>query len=418
MSDELAFSRPELPRSTFRVLLDPNFGAYFGAKVVAAVGVWVSNIVAAVMVFGMTRSALLVGAVSVAQFLPQVMLGPIAGSRADRGDRLRLMVIGRLISAAGAGALTIWVAAVGVEGLPGSAPVIGAAFVIGVGFAISSSAMHAILPALVRPSELSTAVALDGTPHTIARAAGPAVGALILATAGPAPAFAVASIAFLLNALVAARLRLRPMEMNAGGDRSVRAGLRYLRRDPPSALLLVGVAAVGLGIDPVLTLTPPLAARLGGGDQLVGWLVSAFGLGSATVIVLMGPIRDILGIRRMNPTGFGVFAVAYVALALAPTSAFALVAFLAAGAGMMLAITSLTTQLQSRLPEELRGRIMALWAVAYLGSRPLAAAINGAVADYHSVLAALLVTTSILLVGGIVARPDRTDSPIPAPAGS
>jgi MFS family permease len=355
----------------------------------------------------------MVGVVSVAQFLPLLLFGPFAGSRADRGDRRRLLAVGRVTSAAGAGVLAVWIAAVGVDGLPGPWPVIGAAWVIGIGFAMSSSAMHAILPALVRRPELSTAIALDNTPYTIARAIGPAIGALILGVAGQAPVWGFASVAFLLHAAVAVRLPLRPTERRREGDKSVRAGLRYLRTDPACALLLIGVLAIGMGIDPVLTLTPTIAAELGGGESLVGWMVSAFGLGSAVVIVSMTPVRRWLGLRWMNPIGLTTFAAAYAALALIPRAGFALVAFFVAGAGMMLAITSLTTQLQSRLPEDLRGRVMSLWVVAYLGSRPLAAALNGAIADFFSVEAALVVMAAILLGGAVTARPSKTDVPAP-----
>jgi MFS family permease len=414
MTDELTIPRIEPTRGTFQLLVDPSFGAYFFTKVLSAIGVWTCNVVAAVVTFQLTGSALMVGAVSVAQFLPLLLLGPFAGSRADRGNRRRLMAVGRLTSAAGAGVLALWVAAVGVDGLPGPWPVVGAAWVIGIGFAMSSSAMHAILPALVRPPELSTAIALDNTPYTIARAVGPAIGALMLGVAGEAPVWAFAAIAFLINAAVAVRLRLRPTARRTEGDMSVRAGFRHLRTDPACALLLVGVLAIGLGIDPVLTLTPTIAAELGGEEKLVGWMVSAFGVGSAVVIVSMKAVRRFLGLRRMNPIGLTVFAAAYAALALVPRAGFSLVAFFVAGAGMMLAITSLTTQLQTRLPDELRGRVMSLWVVAYLGSRPIAAAMNGAIADFVSVEAALLVMSAILLLGAFVARPSRTDVPVTA----
>jgi MFS family permease len=401
-----------VPRGTLQLLADRNFGPYFVTKVLSAIGVWTCNVVAVVVMYELTGSALLVGAVSVAQFLPLLLLSPLAGSRADRGDRLRLMAIGRVTSAVGAGALAIWLGVVGVDGLPGPAPVIGAALVIGIGFAISTSAMHAILPALVHPSELSSAIALDNTPYTVARAIGPAIGAVILAVTGPAAAYAMVSIAFLLHASVALYLRPRPTEIAATGDTSVRAGLRHLRVDPTCARLLVGVLAIGLGIDPVLTLTPPLAAEFGGDEHLVGLMVSAFGVGSAIVIVSLTALRRTLGVRRMNPIGLVTFAAAYAAAALASTAGTSVAAFLVAGAGMMLAITSLTTQLQSRLPEGLRGRVMALWSVAYLGSRPLAATINGAVTDRFSVEAALLVMAAILVTGAVVAWPTRITEPV------
>lgn len=401
-------SGTRVQRGSFNLICDRSFGPFFAAFVVSAVGVWIHNIVAAVVVFQLTGSALATGAVSMAQFLPQLLLAPAAGALADRGNRVHQLVVGRCIAALGGGGLALWVAITGVGGLPGPAPVIGAGFVAGIGFAIGAPALQSLVPALVRPSELSTAVALAQVPHTLARGVGPAIGALILATLGPAAGFLVAAASNALHGFVAARLTLRPMERRTTTDGSVRAGFHYLRVDSPSALLLAGIAAVGIGLDPLITLTPPLAAQLDGGSVLVGWLVSAFGAGATIVAMLLGRVQRRIGIERLSPFGFATFSAAYVSLTFVPSVALSLMAMFAAGTGSMLVMTSLTTQLQSRLPEEFRGRIMALWGVAYLGARPVGALVNGLVADLHSVDAAFLLMAALLTAGAFASRPSAT----------
>ncbi|MFW6203848.1 MAG: MFS transporter [Actinomycetota bacterium] len=396
-----------VPRNAPRLLVDRVFGPYFAVNTLASIGLWAHNVVAAVVAYQLTGSALMVGAVSIAQFTPQLLFAPLAGARADRGNRVLQVALARTTTAAGGLVLAVWIGLVGTEGLPGAWPVIGTAFVVGVGFAVGAPAMQAILPALVRPSELATAVALSQMPFTIARTVGPAVGALLLVTTGPALAFGIAAALNLAYAWVVTRLRLRAVDRTPRDDGSVRAGLRYLRTDPRALVLLLAVTATGFGVDPILTLTPPVADRLGGGESTVGLLVSAFGAGAALTAVVVGRVRRTFGTVRMGPAGMSLFAAGVVVLGVVQVTPVVVVGVLVAGVGLMLTITSLTTQLQERLPEHMRGRIMALWSVAFIGSRPLAAAINGTLADHVAIELAVLLSGALLLAGAMISRQPR-----------
>ncbi len=395
------------PRNAPRLLADRVFGPYIAVNTLASIGLWAHNVVAAVVAYQLTGSALMVGAVSIAQFLPQLLFAPLAGARADRGNRVLQVALARTTTATGGLVLAVWIGLVGTEGLPGAWPVIGTAFVVGVGFAVGAPAMQAILPALVRPSELATAVALSQMPFTVARTVGPAVGALLLVTTGPAVAFGISAALNLAYAWVVTRLRLRPVDRTQRDDGSVRAGLRYLRTDPRLLVLLLAVAATGFGVDPILTLTPPVADRLGGGEPMVGLLVSAFGAGAALTAVVVGRVRRRFGTVRMGPAGMSLFAAGVVVLGVVQVTPVVVAGVLVAGVGLMLTITSLTTQLQERLPEHMRGRIMALWAVAFIGSRPLAAAINGSLADYVAIELAVLLSGALLVAGAVISRQPR-----------
>jgi predicted MFS family arabinose efflux permease len=172
-------------------------------------------------------------------------------------------------------------------------------------------------------------------------------------------------------------------------------------------LLLVGAATVGIGTDPVITLTPSLADDLGGGERLVGAMASVFGIGAGLGFVVLGRCRLWLGLPRLATTGLGVLAAGFATLAFAPTPAAALTILLLTGVGMTFSLTSLTTLIQQRVTEEVRGRVMALWSVAFLGSRPLAAGTNGLVADLTSVRTALLLVAGVVVLGAWLSRPSR-----------
>lgn len=371
-------------RSTGGLLRDRTFGPFFFGNLVSNCGTWFQNVAAAVVVFNLTGSALLVGVVSVAQWAPSLVLSLWAGALTDRVDRRRLLLAGQVLAGVAAAGLALWTGLVGVQGLPGPWPILGAAVLIGIGFAFSTPSMQALVPALVPPADLDLAIALNSATFNVARAVGPALGAATLATLGAATTFGINAASYLVLVGMLLAIRPRPTRVDVRADRSIRAGMRYVKADPTSVGLLVGIAALGFGTDPVNTLTPPLAHELGGGDRLVGLLVSAFGAGGVAATLIVGRLRRRWDQRALGLAGLIGLGLGMLGLSASPSPATALAALALAGIGFLLAVTALTTRLQHRIPEELRGRVMALWAIAFLGSRPLAALVNGALADLLS----------------------------------
>lgn len=396
------------PRGSYRLMFDPVFGPFFWGKVVSTFGVWIYNIVAAIVAFQITGSAFVVGLVSVMQFLPQLLFAPLSGKMADRGNASTQIVLGRLLTAFGSGGLALWIGLTGVEGLPGAAPVLASSLIVGMGFVVGGPAMQSIVPRMIRPGEMAAAVALNNAPVTVARAGGPAVGALVTTQSGPAAAFAIAAAVNLLYAVIVLALRLQGGNAHPSDtDFSVRAALRHLRSDRPLFVLLVGIAAVGLGAEPSVTLAPPLAEQLGGGAVLVGWLASFFGIGAGIGFFLFAPLHRLLGLARLPTGGLLLMASGLVIAAASSVSALALLSFGITGLGFTLALTSITTQILDRSPDALRGRIMALWFVGFLGIRPFAAGFNGYLADVVSVDLALMTTAAVVIVVAYIARPNQ-----------
>lgn len=406
---------PAGPR-TGRLLVDRTFGPWFWGNVVSNSGNWLFNVVAAVVVFQLSRSALLVGLVSVAQFVPSVVLAPVTGSISDRLDRRRVLLWAQAGSALAAGALAAGVVTVGVDGLPGAWPILLAAGGIGIGQAFAVTALNALVPALVDDTDLEAGVALTSLTFNLGRAAGPAASGLLLVTLGAEAAFVVNALSFL--PLLLALLVIRPRSTAAppassadgrvgGGtdpapDPSARAGWRFVRGDRRVATILLAVAAIGFAIDPVITLAPPLADVLGGGDVLVSTMVTGFGVAAVPGALLSSRLQRRFGGLPVGRAGALIVATGLSVAALAPAPAVAVAGFAVCGTGFVLTVTSVTSVLQRLIPDAVRGRVMALWSVAFLGSRPLAAVIDGAAADLVGPRLAMLVAITVAIAAGVV----------------
>ncbi len=291
---------------------------------------------------------------------------------------------------------------------PGRALFVAASLGVGLGLVVGGPAMQSIVPSMIRTGEMAAAMALSSVPMTVARAGGPAVGAAVATQLGPAAAFGMAAAANGLYALIVLALRLpRGPAYDRDTDFSVRAAFHHLRSDAPLVVLLAGIAAVGAGVDPSVTLAPALAHEFGGGPTLVGWLATCFGLGAGIGFLLFAPLHGFFGLERLSSGGLWLIAGGLGIAAVSWAPAVALLGFAASGVGMTLAFTSITTQIQNRSPDSLRGRIMALWLVGFLGVRPFAAGLTGILADAASVSAALAVTSFIVAGAAYLCRPSR-----------
>ncbi len=408
-------SRPDVPdtapavRGALRLMVDPVFGSLFWGKIFSVVAVWTHSIAAAIVMFDATGSALMVGLVGVVQFGPQLVLTPTSGKWADTGDPARQILIGRVMCVVGSGSVAVsLLTAPTLTGLSAAVPVLLGTLLVGLGFVVGGPAMQSIVPNLIRDGELSTAMALNSIPMTIGRIVGPAVGAALAAHLGPASAFVTSTALHLVFAVILLVVRFpAPPPRRAGADYRVRTAVRYVLGDRRLLLALVAVTTVGIASDPSITLAPSMADALGGGAALVGVLSAIFGVGAAigmvSLAVLGGRIRSVV----VSSVGLWGLAAGSALLGMGTVRAVAVAGFAVAGLGFGWALTGLSTVVQELAPEELRGRIMALWLVGFLGSRPIAAAVLGGTADAVNVSAAFAVAAVLCVLVALLCRPTR-----------
>ena len=372
-------------RATLRVLATRNFGPYFIGNLLSNSGTWFQNLAQGILVYRLTGSAFLLGVVGFSQFVAVLVLAPWAGAAADRFDRRLLMRWMQL----GSFCVTALLAVLAWKELASAGVVIGLALLLGVATAFSVPSMQALVPQLVEPRDLHHAIALNSVTFNASRVIGPVLGAVVIAKLGIPWAFAINACSYLVLAWALTVVRPRRQAPPPERRGKMRETLRFAAADPRIVALLVATAALSFTLDPISTLAPAYAREvLHRPDTLAGWLLGTFGVGSVlAAFTLTGRIHR--SWRRLA-AALGCFGGAVAVYALSPGLWLALPALVIAGAGFLAASTAATTRLLLTVPVAQHGRFMAIWSALFLGFRPLASLVDGAIAS-ASVRAAALV---------------------------
>jgi MFS family permease len=396
---DAAVSRDVGPRAAARVLGSRDFGLYFVGNAASASGTWFQNLAASLLVYRLTHSAFLLGVLNFSQFVPILVLSPWAGSLADRIDRRKLLLVTQVAAAL----LSVTLAALAWRGI-GEWGVIAFSFALGVTAAFGAPASQALIVQLVKEDDVPQAVALNSMTYNLARAVGPASAAAAIAWLGIPPAFLLNGLSYLL--LVGALIVVRPREQERAESPALRESFTLLRREPRLAAFLLIVMAVGFASDPINTEAPAFADAFGHADTLAGPIIGVFGAGAVCAALLVAG-RVAGSARRMTIT-LSLLALGLIAFALTPWLWLAFVPLFVAGFGYLASNTAATTRLQLGVRESQRGRIMALWSIAFLGLRPLASITDGAVADLFGVRSAgVLLALPALAGAALVYRVQR-----------
>ncbi|MET7819510.1 MFS transporter [Micromonospora zamorensis] len=401
----------ERGRGGLALLRDRRFGPYFFGSLASNTGTWFQNVAAILTIYALTRSAFMVGLVTALQFAMQLVLAPVIGALADRADRRLLIIVGQTLGGSAAAVLAL------LAFLDALNPWLLLTFIglSGVGQAITGPAAQALVPNIVGRADVPQAIALHSLTFNLSRAIGPVAGAATYAVAGAGTAFAVNAASFLVFALALTGVRL-PRSDGAGGRGrlGVFGGVAYVRHRPELVRCLVAVALIGLAMEPINTLSPLFAESFGGGDMLVGVFITFFGVGSALIAIWVGRLRRTVGSGRTGAVGVAALGVGMVMLAVSPGPVLATVGIAVGGAGYLLAVSDVNATMQEGLSDAVRGRVMALWSMCFLGIRPGAAMLHGWLGDTFSartgafVAAASAVAAAVVLRGRLTRRRPAT----------
>jgi MFS family permease len=399
------------PAAALRLIRDRNFGPYFVGNASSASGTWFQNLAASLFVYRHTHSPFLLGVLQFANFVPVLLLAPWAGSVADRFDRRRVVLLSQLAATS----LSAVLAALAFAGLAQVWVVMACGLGLGVVSAYSAPASQALISDLVVRADLQSAVALNSMTYNLARAVGPALAALSVRKLGIPASFAINAGSYLV--LVAGVLVVRPAPQRRASraETRLRESLRLVRGQPRLMAFLLIVTAVGFASDPVNTEAPAFAHAFGHPDTDAGYLIGAFGAGAVAAAFLLA--GRVAGSRRRMLATLLLLGIGIVGFSVTPWLEVALGFLAVAGFGYLASNTHASSRLQLEVAEHQRGRIMALWSVAFLGLRPFASLADGAIAGAFGVRAAgVVLALPALAIAGAIYFLQRHHTSITNPA--
>ncbi|MCA1222820.1 MFS transporter [Streptomyces sp. 8L] len=353
-----------------------NYRLYFWGYSVSVVGTWMQTLALALLVLRLSGSGSDLGLATGARFLPLVMLGPAAGLVADRYDKRRLLYVTQS-SSAGIAVLFAVLTGLGAINVP---TVIALSLALGMLTVFDNPARQSLIPELVPRERLTNAVTLNSVSVNMARVLGSAVGGALVAAVGLTACFALNAVSFL--AVIASLAMMRKAEMTAV-DRpprqkgQIREGLRYVRGTPALLLPLVMLTVTGM-LAYEFPVTLPLVARgaLHGGAGTYGAMAAMMALGAVVGGLSLAGRSDgqRSGTLAVASVGWGV---AILAAAVAPSLGWELAVLPFVGYGAI-AFNSLSkTAMQLASVPSMRGRVMALWSMAWGGTTVLGGPLVG-----------------------------------------
>ncbi|CAA9308010.1 MAG: Uncharacterized MFS-type transporter [uncultured Microvirga sp.] len=398
--------RPALAPFRHRIFL-----AMWGASLVSHFGGLIQNVGASWLMTSLAPSADMVALVQVSSVLPIMLLSLPAGAAADLWDRRLVMLVAQL----GMLAVSAALAALAWLGLVTPAILLALTFLLGCGAALYGPAWQSSVREQVPDADLPAAVALNSAGFNLARAAGPALGGVLVAGVGAGAAFGVNAVSYL--ALIAVLVTWRrpngkPGLPPEGLGAAMLAGLRYARLSASLRVVLTRGAMFGL-LAAALWALMPLVARdlLHGNAVTFGLLLGAFGAGAVGGAVISTRLRQRLASEAILAGASAAFGLTTAVVALSSLLAITMPALAVAGAAWVLALSTLNITVQMRTPRWVVGRAMAVYQAASFGGLALGAWGWGAAADRYGLATSLCASAFALLASVVLGRV----LPMPAP---
>jgi MFS family permease len=360
---------------TFRSLRVRNFRLFFTGQLISQVGNWLTLIAQALLVLKWTDSGIALGLLAACQFGPVLILGAWSGLIADRSDKRKLLITVQIFAMVQSFALAF------VAFLDHRAVL--AVYIIaifgGVATAFDNPARRAFVVEMVPDTHVQNAVSLNSALMTGSRVVGPALAGLLIHTVGYGWTFAadgLSYIAVIAGLYMMNMADVRPRVITKRGKGQVRAGLRYARTQPELWIPLVMMTIIGTFAFNFQTFMPLLVKRtLHGNDTTFTLVYSVISIGSL-MGALLSARRTSIRIHDITVAALG-FGVAMMLLALTPNVAFAYVIGVGVGVASITFMTASTAIVQLRSDPAMRGRVLALQAIVFLGSTPIGGPIIG-----------------------------------------
>jgi len=388
------------PAGAFAALTSRNYRIYISGQSLANIGAWMQSIAQDWLIFDLTHSSTAVGVTMALQFLPMLMLGLHAGIVADRLPKRRILLTTQTLNAAAAGTLAI----ITLSGTVHAADVFAFAFASGLIFAFDAPARQSFVAEVVPAGRLRAAIALNAATFQATRLIGPAIASLLIVTVGTGWVFAVNAACYIGPIVGLLRLRrsdLVPAPAAPRESGALRAAARYVRGRPDVAWTIFLVGVIGtFGLNFPIVLTAMAKSAFHGDASTYGLFNVVLAIGSAAGALLAGA-----GARprpRIIAAAGAAFGLLQMAAAIAPGMAIFLTLLGALGLVNLGFQAMANASVQLAATAELRGRIMGLYMLVFIGGTPIGAPIIGAITNHFGPRAGMAVCGVVPALGAVV----------------
>ena len=379
---------------TFESLRVRNFRLFFGGQLISQIGNWLTLIAQALLVLKLTDSGIALGLLAACQFGPVLIVGAWAGLVADRSDKRKLLIIVQAFAMMQSFALAF----IAFMDHPSVVAIYVVAILGGIATAFDNPARRAYVVEMVPEANVQNAVSLNSALMTGSRVVGPALAGVLIATVGYGWTFATDAISYLAVILGLFLMRTsenRPHVVTPRGKGQVREGLRYVRTMPELFVPMVMMAIVGTFAFNFQTVMPLLIKRtLHGTDTTFTLIYSVISLGSLAG-ALLSARRSSVTVRNIIRSAYG-FGLSMMLLAVTPNIPFAYPIGILVGISSIAFMTTSTAIVQLRSDPSMRGRVLALQAMVFLGSTPIGGPILGYMCQQYG-------ARSGVMIGGLAA---------------
>jgi MFS family permease len=387
----------------FRALRHHNFRLFAFGQLISLIGTWMQQVAQAWLIYRLTQSSLLLGAVSFASQIPVFLVSPIGGHVADRLDRRRIMIATQTASMILAFAL----AGLTLSGRVREWHVMVLAVLLGVVNAFDLPARQAALVQMVDREDLMNAIALNSSMFNGARIVGPAVAGMLVAAIGEGWCFFANAVSYI--AVLAGLLIMRMPGAHDGRATSGTAveniieGFRYVAQTTPIRALLILIGVVSFAGMPYAVLMPVFAQEiLHSGARGLGILMGCSGAGALAGSIALAMRSSVKGLGKWVAISAGAFGAMLAAFALSKSFLLSAILLVPVGGAMMVQMASSNTLIQSMVPDELRGRVMSVYSMMFMGMGPLGSLLAGSAAQHVGAPAAVAAGGVLTIMAAVI----------------
>ena len=377
-----------------RALEHRNFQLFFGGQLISLIGTWMQNLAQAWLVYRLTGSALKLGLIGFASQIPVFLASPLGGIVADRYNRHRVVIATQNASMIFAFILAVLTLTNHIT----ITEIFVLAALLGIVNAFDIPGRQAFLVEMVGKEHLMNAIALNSSMFNGARIIGPAIAGVLVAKIGEGWCFFANGVSYIavIAGLLLIRVPKRPERPTGSPIAHVLEGFRFVRQTEPIRALLLLLGLVSLVAMPYTILMPVFAARIlhGGGEKLavivgsrdlgavrLGVLMGATGVGAMLGALTLAARTGVHGLGRWVTVSCAGFGVSLIAFAVSKSFWFSTALLIPVGFCMMLQMSSSNTLIQAMVPDQLRGRVMSVYSMMFMGMAPFGAFFGGALAD-------------------------------------